>query len=134
MKKKKNFGSKQVAYLFVIIDQIKEWHVADDEIEKYLRMELNHHCSTAVHGEKYFPPTDDGRGAMLRVFVTVLIPENCIEKAIVAAGGPEIYCSSQRKPPQWKNPASPWIPFRDGPIGTVVNNAASARKPAVTAS
>ncbi|MCJ1345770.1 hypothetical protein MMC31_003979 [Peltigera leucophlebia] len=121
------------AYWFIRLEQIKEWHVPDDVIEGNLRAELRHHCSAAVTGEHFFPIEEDGRGALFRAFVPLFIPERCVERAIVASGGPEISCDSRRPPPPWKSsPASPWIPIRDGPVGSVVNNVPSVSTPTVS--
>lgn len=101
----------------VRIDQIKEWHVPDDQIETNLRTELKRKCGRGTTGWRYNPPTDDGRGADIRFLTSLLVHHDCVEKAIVAAGGPPIKCRSG-KPRPWQGPAAPYIPVIDGPVRT----------------
>lgn len=101
----------------VRIDQVKEWHVPDDQIETNMRTELKRRCGRGTTGWRYTPPTDDGIGASFRFLTSLFVHYDCVEKAIVAAGGPPIKCRSG-KPRPWQGPAAPYIPVIDGPVGT----------------
>lgn len=97
------------------IDQIKEWHVPDDQIETNMRTELKRLCGGGTTGWNYGPPSDDGMGAHMRFLTSLFIHHDCVEKAIIASGGPPIKCRSG-KPRPWQGPAAPFIPVIDGPV------------------
>lgn len=116
----------------VRIDQMKEWHVPDDQIETNMRTELKRHCGRGTTGWRYLPPTDDGRGADIRFLTSLLVHHNCVEKAIVAAGGPPVKCRSG-KPRPWQGPAAPYIPVIDGPVTVSSETTTSPTTPTPTA-
>lgn len=129
-KKFLSVSAQQFAMWGVRIDQMKEWHVPDDQIETNMRTELKRHCGRGTTGWRYNPPTDDGRGADIRFLTSLFVHSDCVEKAIVAAGGPPIKCRSG-KPRPWQGPAAPYIPVIDGPV-RIISSLATPTPPTAT--
>lgn len=87
----------------------------DDKIEINMRTALKRLCGGRVNGFKFDPAKDDGLGADFRFHLPVTFPKGCVEKAIVAAGGPPVSCRSGQAPRPWQSATAPYIPVRHDP-------------------